>query len=127
MQQDRDGWQAGAMPGGGRREPPTIDITPDGYRVHGGDRSGPGADRMAPGGGRSLLAAIASLAVVGLVLLGAFALGVLTFLIAIPVAVGAIVAALIAGFFMRRRMRNGGGMPPAGGSGPGAAWQRPGR
>lgn len=98
--------------GGARREPPTIDITPDGgYRVHAGGPAGGGR----PGGmpqGRSRLGGLATLAVVALVLVGAFALGVLTFLIAIPVAIGAIVAALVAGFFLRQRIRNAAGRPP---------------
>ena len=114
-------------PGGSYRDPPPIDITPDGgYRVHGGGDGGP---RQAGGMRRpSTLGGIVTLVVVALVLIGAFALGVLTFLIAIPVVIGAIVAALIFGLVMRHRLRTAvraqqqqGGGPGAGpGSTPGA-------
>ncbi|MEQ8347893.1 MAG: hypothetical protein RIB84_02165 [Sneathiellaceae bacterium] len=97
--------------GRARKEPPTIDITSDGgYRVHpgatGGRRTGP-APRSA-----TRLGGFLTLAVIGLVLIGAFALGILTFLIAIPVAIGAVVAALVAGFILRHRLRNAAGRPP---------------
>jgi len=89
----------------GRKEPPTIDITPDGYRVsRGGSGNGPDFGRGAAPR-RGLFGGILSLVLVGLILIGAFALGVLTFLIALPIAVGAIVAAIVFGLVLRHRLR----------------------